>query len=86
MLGAEGPSTKEAEVEKEHRLREVADLAEQVTSSELHPRIAEAMRKMQEAMYPVCSLHNIDFGEHVKEYELTHEVFLLESMNLFCRD
>lgn len=40
-------------------------------SPELCPHVIEAMRKVRRVMYPIYSLHNVDFPELVAEQDLT---------------
>lgn len=60
MMGGEGPVSKELEVIEEHQILEVDDGAEPATLSELSTQVVEEMRMVGEAMYSVCSFHNID--------------------------
>lgn len=41
-------------------------------STEIGPEVTDVMRNVHEAMLPICSFHNDDFGELVDENELTH--------------
>lgn len=48
-------------VKKEDQGMEVADVMEPTVTFELDPQVVEAMRKGREAMYPICTFHNVDF-------------------------
>lgn len=54
-----------AEVKKEQQMMKVSDVTEPTASSDLSYRIVQAMKKTREAMYFVCSFHDVDFRELV---------------------
>lgn len=59
MLRARGPDTKEVKVKAEDHFTEVVDVTELKASSKLGPSVVETIRKVLEAMYPVCSLLSV---------------------------
>lgn len=56
-----GPVIKEAEVEEERKVMEVADVRVATASPELGARAGKDMRKVREAMYRARSFHNAYF-------------------------
>lgn len=60
--------------EKGHRVEPI-DMTEPAASLGLCPQGAEAMRMVLGAMYPIRSLHSVDFRELVNEHRLTHRDF-----------
>lgn len=50
----------------------VIGVTEPEASLEIGPERVEAMGKVREAVYPVCSFHNIDLRKLVNEHEPSH--------------
>lgn len=86
MLSAGGPFTKELEVKEADHVKEVLDVTEPAALPARVLQMAEAMGKLLEEMYPVCSFRKVYFKELVDEQELIHGVSLLNSAELLLSD
>lgn len=56
IMGAAEPVIKNMEVKGEDQVIEIVDVTESTASPELDPQRIGAIRKVQDAMYPICSL------------------------------
>lgn len=59
-------------MEENYQTMNLVEVTEQAALSELSSEVVDAMTKEREAMYRICSFHNVDFQELVDENELTH--------------
>lgn len=51
--------------------------------SELSSHVVEVMKKIQEAMYTICLLHDVDFRGLVNQHEVTLGEDLLGSLYFY---
>lgn len=77
ILGAAKPGTEVVEVKEADKVLKIIDVTEPAASSERGGQVVEGMRKVREAMYPVCLFHSINYQDIVDEHGLTHSVSLL---------
>lgn len=86
IMGAVGPSAEEVHGKEEYQVMEMVDVVKQAVSPELRPHEARVIRKMQEAIYPVCSFHYANSKEFVDEHVITHEEFWFNFVVLLLRN
>lgn len=86
MICAAGYVPKEVELKEEVEVLEVVDVAEPDTWPDLDTHVVEEMKKVQEAMYPICVSYILDYLELVYEHELLHVELSLDFVNLLLSD
>lgn len=82
MVLVAGPVYKEESLKNKDQVIKMAHITEPMASPELCPQVAEAMRRVRKAKYPICSMYNVDFRELEDEHKLTHGESLLKSVYL----
>lgn len=80
MMIAIEPGAKGAKLKEEILVIKAADVTKPAASPELGPQVVLAIKKVREAMYPICSLRDVALRRLIEEHKITHGEFLLGSV------
>lgn len=86
MTDVAGSVAEDVEVKEGDQVMEGADVTDPAALSEIILQVVKVTRNVREAIYAICSLHNVDLLELVDEKELTNGSYLSDSFDLLLND